>query len=154
MKCLKILKGDAPLIQVQNTSLTTNINEVTQGFSENYVQLLIEDVPSNVINLFDTTTNVFFSLFILLDFRNNLFHHSLYDLKKIKTAISNSFGIRCPNSIIASGTTDTFLVYDYETCQWDNMPVQSVAFCGKCSNVNNANLFYNTANNTLSYNYV
>ena len=41
-----------------NTSLTVNIVEVTQGFSDTSVQLLIENVASNVINLFDTTANV------------------------------------------------------------------------------------------------
>jgi hypothetical protein len=41
-----------------NTSLSTNITELTQGFSSNSIQFLIENVPSQIINLKDTNTNV------------------------------------------------------------------------------------------------
>ena len=73
----------------------------------------------------------------------------------MQSAISNSFGIRCPNTLTANSTASTFRVFDYESsCQWNNMPSSETAFCGKCSLQNNALLFSNTANNTLAYNYV
>ena len=52
------IKGDAPLIQMKNTSLTVSIAEVNKGFSATAVQLLIQNVPTNVISLFDTTARV------------------------------------------------------------------------------------------------
>ncbi len=52
------IKGDAPLIQMTNTSLTVSIAEVNKGFSATAVQLLIQNVPTNVISLFDTTARV------------------------------------------------------------------------------------------------
>ena len=129
------------------------MTEKVQGFSSNSVQVLIEGKPTSVLKLNDTTTNVYFifqiSNFKLLKFKQQL-------KKKTQTVISNSFGIRCPSSIKSYPTTSTFLAFDYESssCQWDNMPANSAAFCGKCALKNNAQLFSNTANSSLTYNYV
>jgi hypothetical protein len=41
-----------------NSSLLVNITEITQGFSANSIQLLIENVPSKIISKTDTQTNV------------------------------------------------------------------------------------------------
>ena len=57
-KIKKLNPGDAPLIKIGNTSLSVNISEQTKGFSSNSIQLLIENVPSPIINVYDTKTNV------------------------------------------------------------------------------------------------
>ena len=53
--------GDASLIQ-QSTATNLGIQavETTKGFSSGKVQLIIEDLPSNLINVNDTAANVNF----------------------------------------------------------------------------------------------
>ena len=127
--------------------------EKVQGFSSNSVQLLIEGVPTSVLKLNDTASNVnkiFFSSFYYFSKIQNIMNK-----KKIQSVISSSFGIRCPSSLVTYPTTSTFMVFDYESsCQWDNMPANSQAFCGKCALKNTAQLFSNTANSSLTFNNV
>lgn len=75
-------------------------------------------------------------------------------LKKIKSAISESFGIRCPPSI-QSKTADVFDVFDFENdcAEWSTLPINETAFCGKCSRKNQNSFLYNV-NSPLSFKYV
>lgn len=75
----------------------------------------------------------------------------LFDLEndsadEIKSAVSESFGIRCPGSIQNS---DSEVTFDYETCSWQNNQLNTTAFCGKCSNPSNR--LFNNLDLSLKY---
>jgi hypothetical protein len=71
---------------------------------------------------------------------------------KIFKSVSDTFGIRCPSSIIDQNN-DVIRVFDFETCEWDSMPLNNSAFCGKCARKNSASLVWNI-NTTLTFSQV
>lgn len=63
----------------------------------------------------------------------------------------DSFGIRCPLSVL--GSTDTIYSSDFESDTWDINPFNDTAFCGKLSLKNSISLFYGISA-SLDYKYV
>ena len=63
----------------------------------------------------------------------------------------DSFGIRCPPSILTS--TDTIYSADFESDTFGITPFNDTAFCGKLSQKNSISLFYDITA-TLDYKYV
>lgn len=72
---------------------------------------------------------------------------------KIKSAILDSFGVRCPKSIDQKGNDKNILfVRDYENgCSTDNP--DATAFCGRCSMKGEEYLFRNV-NASMEFNHV
>lgn len=73
---------------------------------------------------------------------------------KISSAIEEVFNIRCPISIQRPSSTIASVIYDYENeCQYDEQPLSSTVFCGKCARKNSDSLF-SSVNSPMSYNQV
>lgn len=139
--------GDVPILKEASNNVNSTITEKIQGVaSGNRIQLKIENKPTGLFRLNDTRTNV------NLKYKRNLKKrfYKLY-LQQINAVISDSFGIKCPASILTS--TDSIISNDYEYCSWANNQLNETAFCGKCSKKNSNNLFWNK-NTTLDYKYI
>ena len=74
-----------------------------------------------------------------------------YSTSQINSIVSDSFGIRCPASILQ--TKSTFKLFDFENCKWTDDTLNNTAFCGKCSVMNSKLLFY-SLNSPMNYKYV
>ena len=91
--------------------------------------------------------------YIIVDGRpSGLFDLSNDSGDEIKSAVSESFGIRCPGSIQMNNESVSMATYDYETCSWGNNQLKDKAFCGKCSNTGNR--LFSNLNSSLTYEHV
>ncbi|CAF0745209.1 unnamed protein product [Adineta steineri] len=128
--------GNVPLLTCVSTSTNTPIIiETTQGVDSGTLMALeLDGQLTNYLNFSDasTTQNV------------------------VSKEINNLFSIQCPPSI-SNATYDQSVLYlqDFESnCVYDETPITTSAFCGKCSYNGNSLLYGNTLNgNYLCFAY-
>lgn len=120
--------GDVPNIQEVSNFVTTQVTEVVKGVqNERNIQLIIENQAGQLFDVFDSEAN-------------------------IRKAIDESFGIRCPSSIIRPELNE-FAAFDFEDeCQPNDKPLNESAFCGKCAR--NSNVIFSAYNSSLTRNQV
>ncbi|CAF0710276.1 unnamed protein product [Brachionus calyciflorus] len=120
--------GDVPKIEEALKFVTTKVTELTKGVSNGkHIQLIIENQAGKLFDVLDSSEN-------------------------IKSAIEESFSIRCPNSISNPGKNE-FNTFDFEDeCQVSDKPLNETAFCGKCAR--NSNIIFNGLNSSLVNNFV
>jgi hypothetical protein len=127
--------GNVPLLTCASTSSTPpNVTEVVQGVASG--SKIAFALDGQLTNYIDYTANV--------------------TQAQIYTTINNIFGIQCPPSINnAQSTMSIVYLQDYESnCVYDETPVTTNAFCGKCSYSGNTLIPYNTASgNYLCFAY-
>ena len=63
------------------------------------------------------------------------------------------FRIRCPISIKTVSSPETLLVFDYESCAYDEQALSLTAFCGFCA-LKNTDILFSNVYTPLSYNQV